>query len=306
MTKPAFPRIQAIGILLFLGVMFGANHIAARIAFDHGVGLSVAVLVRSGVTALVLLGVLWIQKTPLTFPIHSRPWMLLLGVLISVQSLLLYSAVARIPVALALLAFNTFPLLYMLLCWAMGGKAPGVRALAFMGIILLGLAFALDAPDRLAGVATGASTALGIAFGLGAAAVFTLSLWVTENRLKQLPGALRSGTTMAIVGVAMVAANLGGVLPGGNALLGAGWPHDSIGWAGLGLLTVLYGGAFSTLFMLMPRLDMPRNAPASNIEPIAALVMGWMILGQTLKPSQIVGALIVMGGIVLLASQSRR
>lgn len=56
MSKPAFSRPQAIAILHFLGVMFGANHIAARIAFDHGVGLSVAVLVRSGVTALVLLG----------------------------------------------------------------------------------------------------------------------------------------------------------------------------------------------------------------------------------------------------------
>ena len=306
MTKPAFSRPQAIAILLFLGVMFGANHIAARIAFDHGVGLSVAVLVRSGVTALVLLGVLLVQKTPLAFPSSSRPWMLILGLLIAVQSLLLYSAVARIPVALALLAFNTFPLLYMLLNWALGGQAPGVRALAFMGIILIGLAFALDAPDRLAGVATGAPTALGIAFGLGAAVVFTLSLWVTENRLKQLPGALRSGTTMAIVGLVMVAANVGGVLPGGNALWGAGWPQDGMGWLGLALLTSLYGGAFSALFMLMPRLDMPRNAPAANIEPIAALVMGWIVLNQTLKPSQIVGALMVMGGIVLLAMQTKR
>ena len=58
--------------------------------------------------------------------------------------------------------------------------------------------------------------------------------------------------------------------------------------------------------MLMPRLDMPRNAPAANIEPIAALVMGWIVLNQTLKPSQIVGALMVMGGIVLLAMQTKR
>jgi drug/metabolite transporter (DMT)-like permease len=45
--------------------------------------------------------------------------------------------------------------------------------------------------------------------------------------------------------------------------------------------------------------------PAANIEPIAALVMGWIVLNQTLKPSQIVGALIVMGGIVLLAMQTK-
>ena len=33
-----------------------------------------------------------------------------IGLLIGVQSLCLYSAVARLPVALALLAFNTYPL----------------------------------------------------------------------------------------------------------------------------------------------------------------------------------------------------
>ena len=306
MTKPAFPRLQAIGILLFLGLMFGANHVAARIAFDHGVGLSVAVLVRSGVTALVLLGVLLVHKTPLRIPAGMRPWALVLGFLISVQSLLLYSAVARIPVALALLAFNTFPLLYVLLTWALGGKAPGVRALAFMGIILIGLAFALDAPDRLSGVATGAPIAEGIAYGLGAAVVFTASLWVTEKRLQTLPGALRSGTTMALVCLAMVLANIVGVLPGGNALTGAGWPTDSQGWLGLAVLTALYGGAFSAFFILMPRLDMARNAPASNIEPIAALALGWVILGQTLKPSQLVGALIVVAGIVLLSRTAQR
>jgi drug/metabolite transporter (DMT)-like permease len=33
-----------------------------------------------------------------------------IGLLVGVQSLCLYSAVARLPVALALLAFNTYPL----------------------------------------------------------------------------------------------------------------------------------------------------------------------------------------------------
>jgi drug/metabolite transporter (DMT)-like permease len=105
--------------------------------------------------------------------------------------------------------------------------------------------------------------------------------------------------------VAMVLANAAGILPGGNALTGAGWPTDHQGWLGLALLTALYGGAFSAFFILMPRLDMARNAPATNIEPIAALALGWIILGQTLKPSQLVGALIVVLGIVLLSRTAK-
>jgi drug/metabolite transporter (DMT)-like permease len=289
-------RSHALVILLLLGVAFGANHVAARVAFDHGVGLLFAVLSRSGVAALALLGVLLVQRTPLALPPGRKRWMLLLGALISLQSLLLYSAVARIPVALALLAFNTFPLLFTLLSWVLGGPAPGWRAGAVMGLILLGLALALDAPARWAGVSDGPSLAAGVALGLCAAVVFACGLWVTENRLKALPGPLRSFATLGIVFVLMLGAGAAGLVPGGMA-----YPHDAPGWTGLVLLTVLYGGAFSMLFILMPRLDMARNAPAANIEPIAALALAWIFLDQSLKPSQLLGAAVVVGGIVLLA-----
>jgi drug/metabolite transporter (DMT)-like permease len=50
-----------------------------------------------------------------------------IGLLIGVQSLCLYSAVARLPVALALLAFNTYPLWTAL--WACTGVPQAARAL---------------------------------------------------------------------------------------------------------------------------------------------------------------------------------
>jgi drug/metabolite transporter (DMT)-like permease len=58
--------------------------------------------------------------------------------------------------------------------------------------------------------------------------------------------------------------------------------------------------AFSALFILVTRLDIARNAPVMNIEPVAGLVFGWLSLGQLLNGLQIVGGLIVVSGIVLL------
>ncbi len=296
MSSP-FPKRTAIVVLLLLGTCFGSNHIAARIAFDHGTGLVTAVVARSGVTALALLGVLLVQRASFRPPAGSVRWLAALGLLISLQSLLLYSAVARIPVALALLAFNTFPVLYVLLSWALGGKAPTRRAAGAMAVILVGLALALDASAALGAVAaTGPSLAMGVMLGLGAAVSFAFALWVTEQRLNAVPGAFRSMTTMTLVALATLAGGLSGVMPGALH-----WPADGLGWLGLALLTLLYGTAFSSLFVLMPRLDMARNAPALNIEPVAVLVMGWFILGQKLSPIQLVGALLVVGGIVLLA-----
>lgn len=296
MTSP-FPKRTALLVLLVLGVCFGSNHVAARLAFDHGTGLITAVVARSGVTAVALFGVVLWQGSGFRPPPGSGRWLPVLGLLIAVQSLLLYSAVARIPVALALLAFNTFPVLYALMSWAFGGKAPGRRAAGVMALILFGLSLALDAPAALGAVAkTGPELAGGVMFSIGAAISFALALWVTEHRLQNVAGPLRSLTTMSIVGIVVLVGGLTGVMPGAMH-----WPADTTGWVGLTLLTVLYGTAFSSLFVLMPRLDMARNASALNIEPIAVLVMGWLILGQRLMLIQVAGALLVVTGIVLLA-----
>jgi drug/metabolite transporter (DMT)-like permease len=42
-----------------------------------------------------------------------------------------------------------------------------------------------------------------------------------------------------------------------------------------------------------------------NVEPVASLVFGWLILGQLLSAGQIVGGLIVVSGIVLLTYRRR-
>ena len=51
----------AFATLLLIALMMGANHVAARIAFNHGADVATAVVFRSGTTALVLL-VEWPEK----------------------------------------------------------------------------------------------------------------------------------------------------------------------------------------------------------------------------------------------------
>ncbi len=64
MPTTMFSRPAALSILLALGVCFAANHVAARVAFDNGVGVTTAILMRSGITALVLWAVVLWQRVP--------------------------------------------------------------------------------------------------------------------------------------------------------------------------------------------------------------------------------------------------
>ena len=53
----------AFATLLLIAFMMGANHVAARMAFDHGLDVATAVTVRSGVTALVVGVLVVVQQT---------------------------------------------------------------------------------------------------------------------------------------------------------------------------------------------------------------------------------------------------
>ena len=289
------PRL-AIPLLMFLASVFAANHVAARLAFDHGASIAAAVTVRSGVTALAILALLRLQAVGLSLPRDTLLKGLGIGLLVSLQSFCLYSAVAIIPVALALLAFNTFPLLYVLLSWAAGGESPGRRALVAMPLALFGLVLALDIVGSLQSIAgRWAEIGAGVGWALGSATSFACVLFLTTKHLQAVDGRVRTLLTM---GTTAVVVGLAGAATGSLAL-----PSDSTGWIGLALLTVLYGSAITAIFMVVPQLKSPSNTAALNFEPIAALILGWAILGQTVAPRQMVGALIVVGAVVLIGTK---
>jgi len=302
MTTSTLPRWLGVSLLLLIAVTFASNHVAARLAFDHGANVTTAVAVRSFGTALFVLVLLRRSGVAIRMPMPTLRRAAAIGVLISVQSLCLYSAVARIPVALALLAFNTFPLMLGLISWAAGGDRPSRRTFIAMPIALLGLSLTLDVaglarPAAGAASADATASAIGVAFALGAAASFALALYLTTRWLASTDGRLRTLVLMVVVTAVAIA---GGAIGGRFD-----WPRDGIGWLALALLTVLYGSAITALFVLLPRLGAVNNAAVMNFEPIAALFLGWVVLDQQVASIQVLGAFVVIGAIVMLSTGRR-
>ena len=145
-SSALLPRHLAIMLLLMLGSSFAANHIAAKVALDHGTGLIISVILRSAAASLALSVLLIWRKQALYVPRPYLGWQLLLGALITVQCMLIYSSIARIPVALALLVANMYPILLALLTWVLGGHRPTRKTAIIMVAILAGLLLALDTP----------------------------------------------------------------------------------------------------------------------------------------------------------------
>lgn len=286
--------------LLLLACLFGANHVAARLAFNHGLDVATAVTVRSLITATVVaLLVLW-QGVPRRLDPRQRRFLLVIGALVAVQSLCLYAAVARLPVALALLTFNTYPLWTAGFAWLLYRHQPERAVLIAMPVLLAGLALALDVLGAASGLGAAGQWSrigAGVAFALTAAAVFGAALVLTQHEVAAVDGRVRTAVTMGLVGLLA----LGGVaLQGGFHL-----PTAAAGWWGLALLTFFYGTAFTIMFTLLPKLGVVGSSPIMNVEPVAALVLAWAFLGQAIAPVQVVGALVVVGTVMALGLRKR-
>jgi len=290
----------AFATLLLIALMMGANHVAARVAFNHGVDVATAVVFRSGVTALVIVILLMMQGVRVSFTARHKRMLPLIGLLIGIQSLCLYSAVARLPVALALLAFNTYPLWTALWAAVLYRQRPERALVMAMPVILIGLALALDvfgAASGLGAQGQWARIGVGVAFALAAAGTFGLALVVTQHEAGDVDGRVRTATTMGIAGLVALA-SVG--VQGGFHL-----PDATAGWVGLATLTFLYGTAFTIMFTVLPKLGVVGNSAIMNVEPVFALVLAWLILGQAIAPVQVAGALLVVGAVVGLGLRKR-
>ncbi len=286
--------------LLLIAAMMGANHVAARFAFNDSVSVMTAVIFRSGVTASIITLLLLSQRVTPRFSARHRVVLPAIGALVAVQSYCLYSAVARLPVALALLAFNTYPLWMALWARVLYRHRAEAFVLRAMPVMLVGLALALDVSGAASGLGATAhwqQIGAGVAFSIMAAATFALAMVITQHEAGDIDGRVRTALTLGTVTV----------LTSLLALATGGWslPASATGWWGLVGLTFFYGTAFTLMFSLLPRLGVVGNSAIMNIEPVFALALAWLLLGQAIAPVQVGGAFIVVGTVMVLGLRRR-
>jgi len=224
------------------------------------------------------------QGVRIAIPRELRGRTLVAGILIATQSYSLYSAVALIPPALALLVFQTSPMLYVLLTWALGKEKPSLGALPPMLLALVGLALALN-------VRGADNMGAGVAWAFASSLSMTVVYYLNANALKSLDGRLR---TFAMTAVTAVLVIVFATAAGTQAV-----PRDALGWTGLVLLAVFYCIAMMSLFYVLPRVP-STSTGALNFEPIALLFLTSLFLGHTFTALQLVGAVITVGAIAWL------
>ncbi|GEK85876.1 membrane protein [Microbacterium aerolatum] len=277
---------------------FGMSGAWARGLIDAGWTPGAAVTVRIWVAALVLL-------VPTILALRGR-WKLLrrnLGMIaaygllaVTATQLFYFQAVAVMDVGLALLIEYTAPIAVVLWLWMRRGEKPTGRSILGALIAFVGLVLMLD-------VLSGRSVDVGgilWAFGamVGAAAYFLLS----GRSDTGLPPIALAGSGLLVGALGLTVAGLVGILPMTWNTDDVTYRFGTVPW----FVPVLAIGVIATALAYVLGIASTRllgSRLASFIalaEVVAALLFGWLLLGQLPNLLQGVGAALVLAGVVVV------
>jgi drug/metabolite transporter (DMT)-like permease len=97
-----------------------------------------------------------------------------------------------------------------------------------------------------------------------------------------------------------------GVYVGIVAIHGATYPTTSTGWiAIIAIALISTVVAFVTFFAGLKRIGPTTTSTLSTFEPIVAVVLAAIVLGETISPIQILGGILILAAVVLLATSDK-
>jgi drug/metabolite transporter (DMT)-like permease len=278
-----------VGLLLCASVVLAATSVAAVISFHGGANPSAVVVIRFLGGVLVLYTLLLVSGAPVRLPRRARMIAFAIGAAQAVQSFGLYSSLDRIPVGLTMIIFYVFPLIVGVLVTAIGQERLTGRLVAALIIAFLGLVLVFNV--------TGAGLDLAGALFAGLAAIAWTVVVVFGTRLAA--GGDSRPVTLHIQLSALILFSLVLVVTGEVR-----FPAAREGWVAFAVIPFLYGGAMAAWFAAAQIIGPVRSSLVMNFEAVAAIVLGYLVLGQTLTPPQLAGAAIVISALFVARRRS--
>ncbi len=234
-----------------------------------------------------------------------------LGALYTGNSGTYYAALETVPAALAGVLVYTYPVIVAVLSLRFATRLPGRRPWIALGLALVGVVLALGGID-----VSEAPPWTGIALVM--LSPFIYSVWIIlsarlsgerRDRLgSETPERDPSAGDAAVTTAVMMTAT-GLVFAAGGAAVGrpldpAGVPEAA--WPGL--IAIGFVASFlaiQTFYAGARRLGAAQAALVSTVEPVYIVALAALVLDQRLTPMQLVGAALILVGVVIAQTGPR-
>lgn len=290
-------RTAGIAMAVTSALAFSSSGPLVKPLLEAGWSLSSALVLRMTIAGLVLSPALIAALRRERGFLRRHGWSLLLFGLVPVAGcqLLFFSAMQRMPVAVALLIQYLAPVLLVGFVWLRTRRAPSRLVVVGSVVAIVGLVLVVD-------VSGARFDLIGTLLALGAAVTVCAYFVMSERTGDDLPplalaagGLLVGGAIMAVIGAT-------GAIP-----LAA--PDVSVDFRGVdvpALLPILWVGAVATTLgygfgvAAVPRIGSRLASFIGLSEVLFALGFAWLLLGETPAPIQFVGGAVLLVGVVLV------
>ena len=215
---------------------------------------------------------------------RELPLLLFSGMAMGINWILLFEAYKYTTVAISTLSYYFAPVIVTLVCPLLFRERLTKKQILCFIMSTLGLALVIGITD----LGSGGNDALGIAFGLGAAC-FYASVILLNKFIKGVAGIHRTFLQFlaAIVILLPYVAFTGGMHL--NVL-------DGTGWVCLLIVGLVHTGiTYCLYFSSLKELPGQEAAILSYIDPLVAIIIGVLVLGEPLSWQQLLGGALILG-----------
>ena len=270
---------------------FAASPSLARLAYEGGSDPATAALFRFAVGAVVMFVAHRLRGRRLALDRRLKWIGLGTGLLYAVESLAYLFAVQLIPVSVMVLVFFTFPVFVALLVRLID-KVP-VTPVKTVSLVAAFCGVALTT-----GAAPQVLDPVGIVLAL-VAAVGTAAFIVFGGQVTRAVGSI--GFALIAFAVATVVFGTWILLVGALNL-----PETGLGWFGLVGGSLTFVTAILCFFTALKAVETVSATLVANLEPILAIAIAYLVLGEVLTLPQMAGGAIVVAAILLPSLVGKR
>lgn len=218
---------------------------------------------------------------------HLKKELLLLmvsGGCMAVNWILLFEAYKYTTVAIATLSYYFAPVLVTVASSFLFREKLGKKQIFCFVMSTLGLVIVTG----ITNLGSGSNNAVGIAFGLGAAVLYAGCILLNKF-IKGVGGIERTFLQF----LAAIAVMIPYVAFSGGVTLGA---MDTTGWICLLIVGLIHTGiTYCMYFSAVEHIPGQEVAILSYIDPLVAIVVGILVLGEPLTVPQIIGGAMILG-----------
>lgn len=295
----ASPRVRTTGLLMAVAsaLAFSSSGPFVKPLLEAGWSLGAALLVRMGVAGLILSPAVFraMRRQP---GFLRRHWRLIAGFgLMPVLGcqLFFFSAMQRMPVAVALLIQYLAPVMLVAFVWLRTRRAPSALVLWGSAVAVAGLILVVDI--------SGASFDLiGTLFALAAAVCVCAYFVISERAGDDLPPLALAASGLLAGAVVMGVLCAVGIMPFRAPAVSVELAGTEVPW----FVPMLWVAAVATTLgyalgvMAVPRIGSRVASFVGLSEVLFALGFAWIFLAEVPAPIQFVGGALILAGVILV------